>query len=493
MGLFNLLEGNIAVSLFGTTYDVALNWIGTLIKYLIIGVGSVGVGIILFSLILKIVVLPFDVYQRVAMRKQNQKMAENKEKMEKLQKQYANDKQMYNQKVMEMYKEGGISIFSSCLPMILSMVIFFVAIGAFNTYSQYSNIENYNIMVNAYNEKMNEYVVDMDEEYDAEFVTRIDKNAQGEDVSVNYIVATQDGKPILFETKYPEAQSDEETYKTYLQTVEHKDKFYYIDSAKAQVVIATETGKTYEAYLQEQRDLYDQANANVQNPTPFSEETVIKNYFVSQAQDAVVVSYEVEVSKNTGFLWIKNIWATDATYKHPVLSFSEFSSSMSKESFEVDNGDKVVKVKLKDMTSYTDVYQELAYERVTAKLDKQKSASNGYFILIALSIGSILLQQIVSMRSQKEQQKYSSVDGQAGSQQKMMLFMMTGIFAIFSFLYSSAFTIYMIMSNLLSLASTLIINKAVDASARKKEQRALQEKYNNRFPRTADTNKKKKK
>ena len=140
MEIFNLLAKTIDV--FGKTYDVSLNWIAQLIRWLISSVGIVGVGIILFSLCLKFIVLPFDVYQRISMRKQNQKMKDQQERMEKLQKQYANDKQMYNQKLMEMYKENGISMFSSCLPMILSMVIFFVAIGAFNAYSQYSNIEN---------------------------------------------------------------------------------------------------------------------------------------------------------------------------------------------------------------------------------------------------------------------------------------------------------------------------------------------------------------
>ena len=88
------------------------------------------------------------------------------------------------------------------------------------------------------------------------------------------------------------------------------------------------------------------------------------------------------------------------------------------------------------------------------------------------------------MRSQKEQQKYSSVDGQGASQQKMMLVIMTGMFAIFSFMYSSSFSIYMIMSNVTSLLSTLIINKIVDAAAKKKEQAALEYKYSGRHART---------
>ena len=98
MQLLNAVELNH----FGQTYDVSLNWIGQIIEWLIRGIGAVGVGIIVFSLLLKLIVLPFDIYQRISMRKQNLQMEANKEKMEKLQKQYANDKEMYNKKLMEM-------------------------------------------------------------------------------------------------------------------------------------------------------------------------------------------------------------------------------------------------------------------------------------------------------------------------------------------------------------------------------------------------------
>ena len=85
------------------------------------------------------------------------------------------------------------------------------------------------------------------------------------------------------------------------------------------------------------------------------------------------------------------------------------------------------------------------------------------------------------MRSQKEQSKFSSVDGQGASQQKMMLIIMTGMFAIFSFMYSAAFSLYMITGNLLSMVMTLVINKVVDVMLAKKEEAAIQEKYNRRF------------
>ena len=67
---------------------------------------------------------------------------------------------------------------------------------------------------------------------------------------------------------------------------------------------------------------------------------------------------------------------------------------------------------------------------------------------------------------------------------------MTGMFAIFAFMYSSAFSIYMIMSNVLSLISTIVINKIVDTRERKKEEKALIEKYNKRFAGRVPTAKK---
>ena len=134
MGVMNVLA-SVGMPIYSQLHSVSLNWIGKIILWLTTICGSVGVGIILFSLLLKFVTLPFDVFQRINMRKQNIKMKENQARMEKLQKQYANDKDKYNQKVMEMYRESGISIMSSCLPMILSLIIFIVAINAFNKYS----------------------------------------------------------------------------------------------------------------------------------------------------------------------------------------------------------------------------------------------------------------------------------------------------------------------------------------------------------------------
>ena len=443
---------------FGQTFEVELNWIGELIKGLITGVGSVGVGVILFSVILKFIVLPFDVYQRISMRKQNIKMKANQEKMEKLQKQYANDKDKYNQKVMEMYKESGISMFSSCLPMILSMVIFFVAIGAFNSYSQYANIRNYNILVEAYNEKV--------ESYAPEFT---DTTAY----------TLENGQFII----RPTAEGDYLTIQI-PDDANQTDKVAYIKDVLAYKVFDTDGKVVVPQYVLEAdgvTKMYTELSSELSQFSEGKTQRETCEYYIGyQAQTYVVQAYHEKAYPQMSFLWIKNVWATDAAYKHPLVSFDEATSTLTagRDKFNV-NGNTVA---FENIKKYSSAYNAEAYNLVTGQLSQQKSEANGYFVLIVLSIGTMLLSQFISMRSQKEQNKYSSVDGQGASQQKTMMIVMTVMFGFFAFMYSAAFSIYMVMSNVLSLISTVVINKIVDVSMSKKEEREMQEKYNQRFP-----------
>ena len=453
MEIFNFLATSVTV--YGDVFDVHLNWIGKFIKLLVTSVGSVGLGIILFSLVLKLITLPFDIYQRIAMRKQNIKMKENQAKMEKLQKQYANNKELYNQKVMEMYRESGFSMFSSCLPMILSMVIFFVAIGAFNAYSQYANIENYNTMVRAYNDQIEYYCPELSNE-----------NIDGLVSIENGLITVKDNstgndKCVYYTLPYDESyEADKLAYIQNMTAYSEDDiheKKYFVNETKAMTV------EEISAFV------------TAQTANGVSQSEALQAFFRDKAQTAVTKAYDTKVTEDMGFLWIKNIWVTDASYKNPLLEYKDFSQEVSREEFSVDGKKK----SLSDISYYTNAYKSENYDTITAKLDYAKDQANGYFILILLSIGTILLQQFVMMRSQKEQQKYSTVDGQGASQQKMTMIIMTAMFAIFSFLYSSAFSIYMIVSNLFSMASTLVINKAVDKVSEKKEEEALRAKYTN--------------
>ena len=472
------------LTIFNSTYSVELDWIGRFIRWLVTSVGSVGLGIILFSLVLKLITLPFDVFQRISMRKQNQKMKANQERMEKLQKQYANDQDAYKQKVMEMYRESGMSIFSSCLPMILSLVIFIIAIGSFNSYSTYANVENYNQMVGAYNETLYEYCVEDVTEDTLFFDETTDINVTEENgkitaKSVTYTVKDNDitnNNYVYYTVKYnvPKGKDGSFAY-TYdfaeaKKYIEKADKAYYIYTAKV-MMSQIEGAKEMQDEIWANSGIAEKSLSELSKDENTALNAAIKNYFESMGQRAVKTAYDTEIKGNVSFIWIKNIWETDATYKSPVLEYDSFGTAVTERGTCGCSSES----KVKGMAAYS----QDGYNFVTKNLTAEKDASNGYFILIALSIGTILLQQFVSMRSQKEQQKYSSVDGQGKGQQKMMMIIMTGMFAIFSFLYSSAFAIYLIVSNVFSLLSTIIINKLVDRKLNKQAAAVETKKYQN--------------
>ena len=115
------------------------NFLVTIIAWLIGLFSSIALGVVLFTVILKLITLPFDFISRASMRKNNIITERMRPELEKLQEQYKDNKQLYSQKMMALYKKNGYSMLSSCLPTIITLVIFIIAINALNGYSKFQN------------------------------------------------------------------------------------------------------------------------------------------------------------------------------------------------------------------------------------------------------------------------------------------------------------------------------------------------------------------
>ncbi len=133
-----------------------LNGIGKLLAKLFDAVGYVALAVILFTLIVKLITLPLDVYSRFSTKKNEFIMRRMKPQLEKLKKQYAGNPQLYQQKLSAVYKKEGYSMFGMCLPLIVSLIFFGIVFSSFRTYSKYAVAENYNHMVQAYNKVVEE-------------------------------------------------------------------------------------------------------------------------------------------------------------------------------------------------------------------------------------------------------------------------------------------------------------------------------------------------
>ncbi|MCH5165985.1 MAG: membrane protein insertase YidC [Clostridiales bacterium] len=109
-------------------------------------VADYGWRIVVFTVLLKLVLSPLDFYQRYKMHK-NQKITERlKPTMEKIQKQYGHDKQAFSQKQMELNRKEGYSYFSSCLPMIVTLVVFITLWISMQTIAEYMTFKQYTTM-----------------------------------------------------------------------------------------------------------------------------------------------------------------------------------------------------------------------------------------------------------------------------------------------------------------------------------------------------------
>ena len=112
-------------------------------------VKNYGWRIVLFTVCLKLLLCPLDIYQRVKARK-NQKITERlRPQLEKLEKQYPDPNERMR-KQQELQKKEGMSFASACLPAILTMVIFFTLLSGLNKVSYYTNFKNYIELYNVY-------------------------------------------------------------------------------------------------------------------------------------------------------------------------------------------------------------------------------------------------------------------------------------------------------------------------------------------------------
>lgn len=89
-------------------------------------VGNYGWSIVVFTLLIKLILSPFDYKSRVSMRKTTKIQPQ----IAAIQKKYAKDQDKMNQKMSELYRKEKINPLSSCLPMLLTMPVLFAMFAA---------------------------------------------------------------------------------------------------------------------------------------------------------------------------------------------------------------------------------------------------------------------------------------------------------------------------------------------------------------------------
>ncbi len=95
------------------------NIFGYLLELLYNLVNNYGLAIILFTILIKLILLPLSIKQQRTMKKTN----EMQEKMKVIQFKYKNDPEKLNQEIMNLYKTEKISPFGGCLTAIIQLIL----------------------------------------------------------------------------------------------------------------------------------------------------------------------------------------------------------------------------------------------------------------------------------------------------------------------------------------------------------------------------------
>ncbi len=95
------------------------NIFGYVLNFIYGMVNNYGVAIILFTILLKLIMLPISIKQQKTMKKS----AKIQGQVKKIQEKYKNDPTRMNQEVMDLYKKENMSPFSGCLSSILQIVL----------------------------------------------------------------------------------------------------------------------------------------------------------------------------------------------------------------------------------------------------------------------------------------------------------------------------------------------------------------------------------
>ena len=205
------------------------------------GIASFGWTVVLFTVVLRLILSPLDIWQKVIARKNNKAMERMKPQLEALQARYADDKQRLQQEQMALYKKEKYSTMGMCLPTIVTFVVFFVVFAGFRQMVGYQFAKDYKECVKAYNASISEqieqnkdkqFIVDNgDGKYDIDDVAKTEAGAEF------YAKAKKNAQHAVYEVYYSE---DQVTIRSFLWI---KNIFVSDNWAQAVPDFATVTGQ----------------------------------------------------------------------------------------------------------------------------------------------------------------------------------------------------------------------------------------------------------
>ena len=170
------------------------------------GVASFGWTVVLFTVVLRLILSPLDVWQKLIARKNSKAMERMKPQLEALQAKYADDKERFQQEQMALYKKEKYSTMGMCLPTIITFVVFFVVFAGFRQMVGYQFANDYKQCVNTYNQTFSE---EIEANRDQPFIVEADGRleiAKTEEGAQFYSATKEKAQQAVYDVYYSEDQ-----------------------------------------------------------------------------------------------------------------------------------------------------------------------------------------------------------------------------------------------------------------------------------------------
>ena len=416
------------------------------------GIGFYALRIILLTVCLKLILSPLDFFQRYKMRKNQLITMRLKPQMENLEKAYGNNPKVLQQKQAELNKREGMSYLASCLPMIVTLVVFMWLWSAMRTNAEYKQFDNY---------------VRIYERYDAAYVRSFGSYDDG-GTEVGWFDEETDKLRASYGDEFIVA-FDEAFAAAYDGDAEAaKDAAYAVAAADETVTGAAESETSYfELFAKSYADTFadfvaDHSESAGETLYAAASETArlnaadrVTNDYCTVAAQTEAYEYFNGIGKYEGagydydsFLWIRDIWSPDTPWSSSVAEDgSDFVSRVGAYATDASRSG-LTQEQLDEIVS--------SYDTVMAKvLESDDTGVNGYLVLPVLAVALNIVSQLIMRR----QQKKSGQDNQLGQNKgcmTAMVFAMPLLMAYFAFIYCAAFTLYMVLNSTMSLLINLV-------------------------------------
>lgn len=141
------------ITFFANIFGYILNFIYNIVQ-------NYGLAIIIFSILIKILMIPISIKQQKTMKKSTKIQA----KMKELQFKYKNNPEKLNQETMELYKKENMSPFSGCLSAIVQIILLFSVFYLVRSPLTYMKKVDANV-INKYTKVIKEYKLSENSSY----------------------------------------------------------------------------------------------------------------------------------------------------------------------------------------------------------------------------------------------------------------------------------------------------------------------------------------